>query len=170
MVTCRYCLVTLCPVISLQCSFTELWLCTMVDILHKMDQVNLVIFQCRGCYSSLWKISFTKLIFLSGLISFTAESNYALVPRETTFIIWFWVSEWQHTQSWLVSQVMNEQAPKSAERQKSFFFSGPNLTKLIPLQVFNTTEALNLTATENIVRMKTALIKRGCWIPGKLLL
>lgn len=120
MVTYRYCLKTLCPVISLQCSFTELCLCTIVDILHKMDQVNLVIFQCRGCCSSLWKISFPKLIFLSGLISFTAETNYALVPRETTFIIWFGVSEWQHTQSWLVSQVMNEQVPKSAERQKSF--------------------------------------------------
>lgn len=117
MVTYRYCLVTVCPVISLQCSFTEFWLCTMVDILHKVDQVNLVIFQCRGCCSSLWKISFTKLI------SFTAEINYALFPRETTFIIWFGVSEWQHTQSWLVSQVINEKAPKSAERQKSFFLA-----------------------------------------------
>lgn len=125
---------------------------SVLNILHKMDQINLVILQCRGCSSSFWEFSFTELIFLSGLISFTTQTNYALVSTEETFIIQLRVSEWQYAQSWLVSQLMNGHVPNAAEKQKSLFW--PKSHKTYPDPEFQHKEALNLTGTENIVGMK----------------
>lgn len=83
----RSCLITLWShFIILQQIFIELLLCTVLNIMHIIDQINVVIAPIQSLGSFLRGTFLHAAIFLSGLF---CQLNTALAPKET-FLIMIW--------------------------------------------------------------------------------
>lgn len=136
--------------------FIELLLCAALNIMRIIHQMNLMKTPIQRRVQLFRELFLHGAIFSSGLFSLPTQLNSAFALKETTFIIMIWATQQQPTQCSFASQVRNEHNTILQRKQKS---SGQKTHIHLESSVLNTAAAPNLTEAENIITMKTELIK-----------